>query len=153
LSGSDPLAAALRLLAVRDRSAAELGERLRRQGFAEERITAALARCRELGYLDDARFARERARTLRRTGRAVGPRLLAELRRAGVSEADASVAAVEAGTERSEAQLLGELLARRFPGFCWAAAGDRERRRAVDYFLRRGFAPSLVLSHLQKERL
>ena len=152
MSGSDPLAAALRLLARRGRSEAELGERLRQKGFAEPQVGAALQRCRELGYLNDARFARERAHELMRAGRAVGRRVMNDLRQRGGDEATARAALEAAGCEFGEAELLAELRRRRFPGFAWHTTDDRERQRVVNYFLRRGFPLSLVLSFLQQER-
>jgi regulatory protein len=152
LSGSEPLAAALRLLAVRDRSEAELGQLLRRRGFPEPQVDAVLGRCRELGYLDDSRCARARARALTHEGRAVGRRLLLELQRGGIDQATAARAAAEAEDELPAAAVLAALRQRRFPGFVWAEAADRERKRVADYFLRRGFPLSLVLSFFQEER-
>ena len=151
MNGPAPLAAALRLLTVRDRSEAELTARLRRKGFDETQIADVVERCRRYGYLDDARFARERARSLLRRGRAVGPRLLADLRRHGVSETEARAAAEDAKKDFDERELLVELLERRFPGFVFSAAADRERRRVVNYFLRRGFSLPQVLSFFQAE--
>jgi regulatory protein len=52
------IAAALRLLAVLPRSEKELRDRLRRRAFGSSAIDAAIGRMRELGYLDDAAFAR-----------------------------------------------------------------------------------------------
>jgi len=50
--------AALRLLAASPRSQKDLRLRLTRRGFPREAIDAAIARMRQLGYLDDAAFAR-----------------------------------------------------------------------------------------------
>lgn len=51
--------AALRLLAMGPRSEHDLRQRLiRRRGFRAEAVDAAVERMRELGYLDDAAFAR-----------------------------------------------------------------------------------------------
>src|SRR5215204_1128361 len=58
---------ALNLLGYRARSEAELRERLRRYGYIEETIESVVLRLRELGYLDDAEFARMKA-TRRRAG-------------------------------------------------------------------------------------
>jgi regulatory protein len=50
--------AALRLLAMSPRSEKELRERLKRRGFRTKALDAAVTRVREMGYLDDAAFAR-----------------------------------------------------------------------------------------------
>ena len=51
--------AALRLVAMSPRSEADVRERLqRRRGFRREAVDAAVTRLRELGYLDDAAYAR-----------------------------------------------------------------------------------------------
>jgi regulatory protein len=52
------IAAALRLLAATPRSEKDLRERLRRRAFKRDAVEAAIGRVRELGYLDDAAFAR-----------------------------------------------------------------------------------------------
>jgi regulatory protein len=150
LSDSDALATALRLLARRGRSEHELAARLRQKGFSEETVTAALTRCRQLGYLDDARFARERARELMRGGRAVGRRVLADLQQRGVAETTALAAVEEAAREFGEDALLADLQQRRFPDFAWPAADDRQRQRVVNFFLRRGFSLTRVLSFLRE---
>jgi regulatory protein len=152
LTGSDVLAAALRLLAVRDRTEAELIERLRRKNFPEDGIAAALQQCRQLGYVDDVRFARQQASLLMSSGRAVGRRLLLELRRRGLDETTAATAVAQAGREFSEEVLLRDLLRRRFPAFVFAAADDREKRRVIDFFRRRGFSLPALLSFFEKER-
>jgi len=146
LSGTDPWSVALALLARRDRSEGELAERLRRKGFAENAIAATLERCRELGYLDDGRFARLRARSLMSNGRAVGGRLRAELKRQGIDEDLARAAAEEAEHDIDRERLLAELLERRFSGFSYAQADERQRRRVIHYFLRRGFPFEQILA-------
>ncbi|MDX9709567.1 MAG: regulatory protein RecX [Trichloromonas sp.] len=147
MSATSPWNAALTLLARRDRSEGELTERLRRKGFTEEEIAATLERCREYGYLDDARFARQRAQSLVGSGRAVGGRLRAELKQQGIDEELARQAADEAENNIGCDQLLAELLERRFPGFSYAEADDRRRRRVIHYFLRRGFTFERILAH------
>ncbi len=54
----DTTEAALRLLAMQPRSEKDLRDRLKRRSFRTVAIDAAIARMRELGYLDDAAFAR-----------------------------------------------------------------------------------------------
>ncbi len=144
--------AALRLLKARERREAELAAALRRRGFEGEAIAEAIGRCRGWGYLDDARFARLRARQLLAHGRAVGPRVLADLSARGIDEDEAHTALGEAQLDFPEEDLLRALVERRYPGFRYAEADARERRRVVHYFLRRGFTLSLVLSILKEER-
>jgi len=50
--------AALRLLAMSQRSEKELRDRLKKRGFRKAALEAAVTRVREMGYLDDAAFAR-----------------------------------------------------------------------------------------------
>jgi regulatory protein len=152
LSGSDPYAVALRLLTGREHSRAELEAKLGRRGFTADAVAAVVERCRDLGYLDDGRFARCRARTLMESGRAFGPKLLRDLRRFGIDEETAAQAVAEIQEGRSEQELLADLADRRFPDFCWREADDRERRRVVNYFLRRGFTPGLVLTFFKTKR-
>jgi regulatory protein len=152
LTADSPLAASFRLLALRDRSEQELEDRLRRKGFSAADVAAALKRCKELGYLDDDRFAKQRAKSLLTSGRAVGHRLLAELKQQGI-DAELAQAAVSAAVEEIDPdQVFNNLRQRRFAGFCYAEADERQRRRVIQYFLRRGFSLSRVLSLLKEER-
>ncbi|HSO20331.1 MAG TPA: regulatory protein RecX, partial [Desulfosarcina sp.] len=51
------LDSALRMLARRDDTCQELAVKLRAKGFGSADVDQALARCRQLGYLDDDRTA------------------------------------------------------------------------------------------------
>ena len=59
---------AARLLARAPCTEAELESRLVAKGYRPATAATTLARCRELGYVGDAGFARDRARTLRARG-------------------------------------------------------------------------------------
>lgn len=151
-NASDPLAVALRLLSLRERSSAELTARLQQKGFSAAAVEATIRRCQELGYLNDQRFARERARALLRSGRAIGPKLLADLQARGISR-EAALDAQEQALEGTDpAEVLRRLVDRRYPDFQPATASDRERRRIIDYCLRRGFSSTLVYSLFRHER-
>src|SRR5436190_3942069 len=77
---------ALKILAYRPRSEAELRERLARAGFSPEDIEAACAKLRGLKLLDDEAFARSFARD-RIENRGHGPlRVERELRLKGVAK-------------------------------------------------------------------
>ncbi|MFO7981958.1 MAG: regulatory protein RecX [Desulfuromonadales bacterium] len=152
MSTTSAMEAALRLLAHRDRSEVELARRLARRDFPEEEIQAVLERCRQLGYLDDLRFARLRARSLYDNGRAVGRRLLQDLIQHGVDERTALGVLEELNEETDEDELLRNLLQRRFSDFDFTTADDKQRRRIINFFLRRGFVLNRVLAILKNER-
>ncbi len=142
---SDPLALALRFLASRSRSEAEVRERLASRGVDAQDIEGVLERLRELGYVNDADFAAAviRARTQRR---ARGRRLVAEeLQAKGVSE-DVAESVLNAcyGDELAVARPVAERQARRLQGRGFAEF----RQRLGAFLVRRGFehatAESLV---------
>ena len=151
-SASDPYPVALRLLTRCERSSSDLREKLKQRGFDDSAITAALERCQDLGYLDDARYARMRARGLVSSGRAFGVRLKQDLLRHGIPPEQADAAIAEAGGHDPAGEQFAALLERRYPDFSWAAADDRMRRRVTGFFLRRGFPLSLVLTRLKQNR-
>lgn len=149
-TASDPFAVALRLLTRCDRSSAELRRKLEERGFATEAIDDAMERCREYNYLDDQRYATERARALMRSGRGVGSRILRDLHQRGIDEETARQALVAAEEEFSTTDLLTQELQRRFPDFCYRHATLKERRRVVNFFLRRGFSSEMIFQEFKK---
>ena len=82
--------AALRLLARREHSAAELENKLLRAGYAPSLIGDVLSDLQGRNWLSDARFAQAYAQA--RIGRGYGPLAIrAELRRRGIEDAPAPV--------------------------------------------------------------
>jgi regulatory protein len=78
----DAFTVAIRLLAQRAHGERELATKLARRGCPPEAIEDALARARQLGYLDDTAFAQA---LVRRRARSRGPHLIAaELASRGV---------------------------------------------------------------------
>ena len=136
VAGERPVAMgrALNLLGYRARSEAELRERLRRYGYAEETIELVVLRLRELGYLDDAEFARLKAH---QQARKYGPRRVSvELRKSGVKEDLAREVVQEEFAGRSEAEEARAAAARRYNG----RGSDAEARRVYGFLVRRGYS-------------
>ena len=150
---TDPWPTALRLLTGRDYSQSELRRRLLDKGFDEIRVDQALQRCLELGYLDDTRYAVNRATSLMAQGRAVGPRILVDLRQRGISEELAGQALAKAREAFDEEELLTSLVSRRFPDFNYNSASAKERRRVVHFLQRRGFSINRILAQLTRKGL
>ena len=81
---SDALHCAVRLLARREHSLAELADKLTQRGYADEAIQAVLATCQQQGLQSDARYAESVCRT--RIAQGYGPmRIRQELQAKHVS--------------------------------------------------------------------
>lgn len=141
---------ALRLLARRSHTAAELEAKLAKKSRSEEDVSAVLARLRGHGYLDDARVAADHA-ILRRDGPLLGRRrVLAELRRRGVSEAVAEWAVERVYGEVDESQLARRFLRKKL-GSTPAGAAAPDRKAALRLYralTRAGFGPASILDAL-----
>lgn len=142
---------AVRFLGARPRTRWELERRLRRAGATDEVVEATLDRLANLGYVDDAAFARwwadQRDRHAPRGRRLVE----AELRRSGVSsEAIAAYREEHDSPERppedaelpsTEDERAADALRRHLRGR--ALPSDRKALQRIGMFLvRRGFDPA-----------
>jgi regulatory protein len=144
--------AALRLLAVRPRSAAELARRLRMKGYSPKIGEEVIGRLRELGMIDDAAFAgmmvRDRVR-LRPQG---ARRLASELRQKGVDD-ETTRAAIR---ETMEGESTNERELARRAAEKWRPRAEEEparaRRRLHGFLARRGFDGE-VIREVVDERL
>jgi len=144
----NPRATALRLLTSRDRSEAELTQKMLQLGFSAEQAEDARKYCLEFGYLNDQRYALERTRMLMRNGRGVGTKILYDLRERGIDEQYAQAALEQASEEFDTFELLKQQLERKFPGFNYRRSEEKLKRRVVSYFQRRGYHLDQIFSVL-----
>ncbi|MGA7829323.1 MAG: regulatory protein RecX [Geobacteraceae bacterium] len=140
-----PLSLALNLLSRRDHSEAELRRKLAPKGFSAEELDEVMARLKNAGYLDDRRFAHGFAESALRNGRGYGFRLRMELSRRGIAEEIVEDTLTALGAEYEEVATLSELMARKFEGFDPHQADDRQKRRVISYFQRRGFSLAAII--------
>ncbi len=138
------LACAVRVLARRDHSVAELERKLHDKGFSAGVVAELIARLGKSGYLDDRRFAERWAESAVRSGRGYGPRLRLELARRGVAREIIADVLAEIAASHGEEETLTALVARRFAGFDPESASDRDMRRVVAYLQRRGFSAAVI---------
>jgi regulatory protein len=138
---------AVRFLAVRPRSTAELRDRLRRAGVASDTASPVIADLAGSGYLDDLEFARAWARNrlaIRPSGLL---RLRAELRQKGVGSAVIEQAIREVNGEEdaaaAEERRAQDLVARRLRAYARLSPEVRVRRLA-GLLERRGFAAHII---------
>ncbi len=141
---------ALRRLARRDHSVAELRRALLDRGHDEEEVEAAIDRLRRERYVDDTGFAERFARSRMANQGHGRMRVHQDLRLRGVERRTVEAGIAGALREVDEKAVV-DALARRY----WRqhAGGDPTKRlpRLWAFLVRRGFAPGLVrerLSHL-----
>ena len=134
---------ALRLLARRDYSRAELAQRLRGRGLPTADIEATLDDFERLGYLSDARYAQ--ALVAQRAGH-LGQRAIArDLRERGIAADDAKEA-LSPLAERDELADATALWQRRFGH---PPADEREKARQVRFLVSRGFSAATAFRVLR----
>ena len=134
------LGAGVRLLARQPHSRAELRQKLTQRGYDADAVESALGRIAELGYLDDAAFARG---LVRRRSTTRGPLALsAELSARGIDRAGAADALGEFPVE-AQLEAATRLAERLYAGI--TVPGYREMLdRVGSKLLRRGFSAPVV---------
>ncbi|HVM97155.1 MAG TPA: regulatory protein RecX [Candidatus Acidoferrales bacterium] len=131
---------AVRWLAARDRSSAEVHRRLEAAGVESTLVEATLQRLRNLGYVDDTRFASSYAEMAARRGHG-SERVRSELEARGVNRE--AVEAAIGNSFENERELAQRALARHQTKPPTTA---NERARAARFLLNRGFPEAVVLA-------
>lgn len=121
---------AARYLSFAERTEKKLSQYLERRGYETRVIERTVVRSVELGWVDDARFARAFVSSRPDMGRS---RLLQELRKRGVPENE-SAGAIAGRSDRETASGLAPLVRRRYG----ALPREVALRRAVGFLVRRG---------------
>ena len=142
---------ALTLLAARDYTTAKMREKLAARGADEAAVEMVLVRLESEGWLCDRRFAERFAETAVAGGRFFGPRLRFEMRRRGVPAELVDEVLGRLRLERDEQDDLRYVMERRFPGFSFFTASDREKRRVIAFLQRRGFGLETIMKALKTE--
>src|SRR5579872_5541493 len=110
---ANPIGAALRMLARRPYSLGEMRQALEKKFPKNEAIREAIARLRELGYLDDRKFAEQYAYSLAQN-RAFGPhRLRRELKAKAINPQEIERAIERVYQETPAQSLLEQALAKK----------------------------------------
>lgn len=131
---------AVRLLTYRERSVSELRERLAEDGYSLGVIDSVVERLREIGLVDDERFARSFARNLTQVRGLGRMRAQRELASRGIDAALTTDALDDALPLEVEARTAA-MLARVF-----AARTGATRDKVAARLARRGYSASIALS-------
>jgi regulatory protein len=136
--------ACLRLLAMRARSRHELQLAMGRKGFSEQVQEEVLQKLQGFGYLDDARFARERAASLLQKGR-LGPQAVLQRLEAHGLAGEVAREALASATGSVEFDALAaarKVLEGR--GLLGRPLSAKERARAGRLLHSRGFSEDVI---------
>ena len=141
---------AVKLLAAKPRSVAELRERLLEKGWADESAADyALAKLKEYGYLDDERFAFGFA-SYRVRQKPVGrQRLARDLQTKKVSKETADAALELVYQETPEEELIARAIEKRIR-LRGRPATRQETKSLYDHLLRLGFSYDLVIRKVRE---
>lgn len=140
---------AVKLLAARPRSVAELRERLAEKETAtEEAVDYAIKKLTEYGYLDDEQFAVGFAQSRVRQKPVGRTRLARDLKSKKLDRETADRALAKVYEETPEERLIDEAIARRVR-LRGRPATRQETKNLFDHLLRRGFSYDLVINKVR----
>ena len=142
---------ALRLLTGRDYTVARISRKLAAREVSGQELEAAILRLQREGWLDDRRYAERFAESALSSGRFYGVRLRLEMRRRGFTPDVVNETLAPLLAESDEISEVRSAVERRYPGFSYSAAIDRDKRRVVGFLQRRGFGFSAIMRALRTE--
>jgi regulatory protein len=149
LVSTDTYTAALRMLARRELSEAQIRQRLARRGESQESIDDAVVRLKSERSIDDERVAGAIART-QAAGRKRGRRrVLQQIEAVGIDKSIASRAVDQVFQDLDPDALLSASLEKRLRGRD-RIADDREFQRLFRYLSAQGFDSDRILAHLRR---
>jgi regulatory protein len=140
---------ALKMLAQRELSEAQVRQRLARRGEAQDSIDQAVARLKAEGSINDERVAGLIARTQTRLKSRGRRRVQQQIEAAGIARSVASRAVDEAFQDVDADALLSASLSKRLRGR-ERIADDREFQRLFRYLSAQGFDSDRILAHLRR---
>jgi regulatory protein len=139
---------AVRALMRRAHSVSEMKKLLTRRGDSELLVKVVLARLRENGQLDDARYAKQfvRQRTeIRRQGKF---RIMRDLRARGVPDEHIDAALAESAEQTDETAMVRLRIARKLK-LTRGEIDDRKIASLYGSLMRAGFSPDLIRRELK----
>lgn len=139
---------AVRLLAARPRSVAELRLRLLEKPWTDEQIVdAVIEKLKSYKYLDDEQYARDLAASKLRARPQGKRRLLAAMMRKPLGRSLIEDAVTEAYEKVPEIELLDQVIAKRIR-LKGPPRSREERKKFLDHLLRQGFGYDLIRDRL-----
>jgi regulatory protein len=140
---------ALKLLARRELSVAQLRARLEERDFPPAEISAAIEHLLETGALDDRRVARSYATTAAKVKGRGRLRVSRELQAIGIDRQTAAEAVGEVFGDLDERSLIAKAIQKKLRGR-QPPKDTAARARLYQYLIRQGFSPALIADALRR---
>lgn len=136
-----------RLLRIRQRSQAEIAQRLKQKRYPSKIINKLVQYLKNLELINDQQFARDwiKMRLFKGLGR---HRIRCELRQKGISSAIIEKILLDSLKDVDEASVAGQVVRKRIQRYK-NLDPSVVKRRLYGYLMRRGFEESLVLQSIQ----
>lgn len=139
----------LYLIADYDRSERNIRQKMERAGYRGEYLDEAIDSLKEYGYIDDMRFARYYAESLKdgkgRSAFAISRALYEK----GISRDMIDVVMEELDIDE-DAQLIKAISAKGYDEENIGSLDDKERRRLIAYLMRKGFSYERICTYVRK---
>lgn len=139
----------LYLIGDMDRTEKNIRDRLRRSGYVGDIVDRAVDSLREYGYIDDARYAREYAESMRDNGSKGIRAIEASLAEKGVSR-DIISEVMDGLAFDEDEQLLKALRKKGYSPEQLSPADAGTKRKIYGYLMRRGFSRDAISNVIRK---
>lgn len=135
----------------RDYTSLKIRQKLITRNPDRDTVDDVVSRLQHEGWLNDSRFAASFAEAAISSGRYYGVRLRLEMRRKGFAADLVNETLAPLMAESDETSEVRSAIERRYPGFSYSEASDRDRRRVIGFLQRRGFHFSAIMQVLKFE--
>lgn len=142
---------ALRLLNARDYTVKRLHEKLIAKEYEAAACKIALEQLQNEGWLNDLRYAERFAESAVSSGRYFGQRLRMEMKRRGFTAEVVDTLLEQVRQHGNEEQEIRTVLHRRYAGFSYGYATEKEKNRIIGYLQRKGFGLSAIFTVMKSE--
>jgi regulatory protein len=146
------LNSAIRILTIREHSTAELTQKLKHRGYAEDVIQRVLMDCRQRNYLDDRRTARQMLDSMKRRGFGIH-RIRSELLKKGLGGEGNEFDPVEDMPSAEESSVALRVALKKWKSLQRETEPNKRRLRLIRFLRSRGFSEEAlfdVLKSVQK---
>lgn len=150
-SGRSAYQYALRLLNARDYTVKRLHEKLTAKEYEATACRIALEQLQSEGWLNDLRYAERFAESAVSSGRYFGQRLRMEMKRRGFAREVVDSVLEQVRQCGDEDREILKILQRRYAGFSYGDATEKEKKRIIGYLQRKGFGLSAIFKVMKSE--